>query len=246
MNVHLAFSETNFLDVVDTENCYGLYSYFYARKDKTLLNSMHRWKGFILDSGIFTYLNGLDGSKVDWNKYVDDYADFVRENKVKNYVEVDVDRLVGLAGVEKLRERLENRVGWKCIPVWHMNRGYDKWLEICRNYDYVCFGAFITDGLKPSKYNAIKKFLYDAKKENCKVHGLGMTSFQWLKELKFHSVDSSSWNSGHRFGNVHQFTYDRIKIHQKPKNLKFKDYRIVARHNLNQWTKFVEYADKNL
>lgn len=246
MNVHLAFGGTYFLDEIDTTKLYGLYSYHYAKKDKALLSTIHNWKDFILDSGIFTYLNGLDGKNVDWNDYVDKYADFVRENKIRNYVEVDVDRLIGLEGVEILRERLENRVGWKCIPVWHMNRGYDKWLEICKNYDYICFGAFITDGLKPSKYMTIKKFLHDAKKENCKAHGLGMTSFDWLKELKFYSVDSSSWSAGHRFGTISKFENDRIKVRPKPKNMKFKDYKIVARHNLTEWSKFVEYADNNL
>ena len=246
MRVHLAFSNAYFLKEIEKKNIYGLYSYHYIKKDKQLLATINTWKGFILDSGIFTYLNGLDGSKVDWNDYVDDYADFVRENKIKNYVEVDVDTLIGLEAVERLRERLENRVGWKCIPVWHMNRGYDKWLELCKDYDYICFGAFITDGLNPSKYKAIKKFLLDAKKENCKVHGLGMTSFDWLKELKFYSVDSSSWSSGHRYGTISRFEKDRIKVYPKPKELKFKDYKIVARHNLREWIKFVEYAENNL
>lgn len=246
MKLHLAFSDHNFLDVVDMENCYGLYSYHYVKKNEKLKSSMHKWKGFILDSGIFTYLNGLDGSKVDWNKYVDDYADFVRENKVKNYVEVDVDRLIGLEGVEKLRERLEKRVGWKCMPVWHLNRGYDKWLELCKNYEYICFGAFITDGLKQNKYIYIKKFLEYAKKENCKVHGLGMTSYKWMKELAFYSVDSSSWSSGQRYGFVHKFTQHGIKRYKKPTHLRFKDYRVVARHNISEWIKFSKYVENNL
>jgi hypothetical protein len=246
MNVHLAFGGTNLLEFIDTRKLFGLYSYHYVKKNKALLSTIHNWKEFILDSGIFTYLNGLDSKNVDWNDYVDKYAEFVRENNIRNYVEVDVDTLIGLEGVERLRERLENRVGWKCIPVWHMNRGYDKWLEICRDYSYVCFGAFITDGLKPSKYMAIKKFLYDAKKENCKVHGLGMTSMSWLRELKFHSVDSSTWTSGNRYGEVHIFEKDIIKKYRKPRDLKFKNGQLVAKNNLIEWTKFVEYAENNL
>ena len=75
----------------------------------------------------------------------------------------DIESVIGLEETEKLRKRLEKRVGWKSIPVWHMNRGYDKWIEICKEYDYVCFGAFLTDGLKESKFYMIEQFLNDAK-----------------------------------------------------------------------------------
>ena len=55
-----------------------------------------RYRDFILDSGIFSYLNGKDTANVDWEKYVDGYAKFVLEKRIKNYVEVDVDKIVGM------------------------------------------------------------------------------------------------------------------------------------------------------
>ena len=47
---------------------------------------------------------------------MNDYADFVRENKIKNYVEMDIESVIGLEETEKLRARLEKRVGWKAFP----------------------------------------------------------------------------------------------------------------------------------
>lgn len=209
-------------------------------------NHIAKYKDFILDSGIFSFLNGKDTSKVDWEKYTIDYADFVKMHSIKNYVEIDIDKMVGLDNVEKLRQILNKRVGWKCLPVWHMNRGYDKWLEICRDYDYICFGAFLTDGLKENKYNCILKFLADAKKENCKVHGLGFTNFKWLKVLKFYSVDSSSWTVGNRFGSLSKFTGDKIINIHRPKDTRLVHKSSLANHNFQEWIKYVEYADKYL
>ena len=225
---------------------FRLHSYEYLKKDPAELKEIHRYKDFILDSGIFSFLNGKDTKNVNWEKYMQDYADFVRENKIKNYVEMDIESLIGLEETEKLRERLEKRVGWKSIPVWHMNRGYDKWIEICKEYDYVCFGAFLTDGLKQSKYPMIKKFLDDAKKHNCKVHGLGFTNFKWLPKLKFYSVDSSTWSMGNRFGCIKKFEDGKVKRLKRPIGTRIADGEKLAYHNFIEWIKFQKWAEKNI
>jgi len=247
MKIFLSFSSLPpGIDTIDKSKLYGLYSYHYMKTNKDLLTSFMNFKEFMLDSGIFTYLNGKDGRSVDWEKYTYDYAQFIKKHQIKNYVEVDIDKIIGLKEVERLRNKLEDMVGWKSIPVWHMNRGYDKWLEICRDYDYVCFGAFITDNLKQANYRYIPKFLQDASKNNCKVHGLGITHFEWLKKLRFHSVDSSSWIAGMRWGYVEQFSGDGIKRTFIPDGKVFKTSYDVRLHNLNQWVKYVQWAETNL
>lgn len=224
-------------------NFYRLESYLTAKQKRMPYN---RYKDFILDSGIFSYLNGKDTKNVDWEKYVAEYADFVRENQIKNYVEVDVDRIVGYDIVKKLREMLEKKVGWKSMPVWHINRGYDDWEETIKEYNYVCFGAFLTDNLKKEKFPMIKKFLDDANKNNCKVHGLGFTSMEWLKKLKFYSVDSSSWSTGNRFGTVYKFEKDRLLTFPKKANTRITNQKLLGHHNFYEWVKFSQYADIKL
>ena len=246
MKIYLAINNLIMFTHAEPKEIYCLSSYHYSQKDKTLTSYFPKWKDFILDSGIFTYLNGKDARGVDWEKYVDNYAVYVKKHIIKNYVEVDIDKIVGLKEVERLRERLEKKVGWQSMPVWHLNRGYDKWLEICHDYSYICFGAFITDGLKESKYHKIPKFIADARAKKCNVHGLGMTHFKWLKSLRFHSVDSSSWIGGVRYGAVSVFDKDRVRTIKKPENKKFTNYKQVGEHNLREWTKFINYAEHRL
>jgi len=204
------------------------------------LNLIHKYKDFILDSGVFSFLsNSL--KNIDWEEYLIKYADFVRNNKIKNYVELDIDKFIGLDSVEILRRKLEARVGWKTMPVWHMNRGYDKWLEIVRDYEYVCFGAFLTDNLKKKRYSAIKIFLDDARKNKCKVHGLGMTNPKFLDLLPFYSVDSSTWSCGNRFGSAFHFNGQTIKAIPKPRGFRITKHKLLERHNFYEWIKFANF-----
>ncbi len=205
-------------------------------------------KGFILDSGVFTFLTSRkkEAANMDWEAYVDAYADFVVKHKVKHYVEIDVDKVLGLDEVERLRDRLEKRVGWKSMPVWHMNRGWDGWLKMVRDYEYVCFGAFITDGLRQRNFSQINHFIQTARRHNCKTHGLGFTSTRWLPKIKFDSVDSSSWTSGGRYGYLMPFTGKGIKF------IRNKDTRVKVHHkdldkwNLDSWIRFQQYVDQEL
>lgn len=56
-------------------------------------------KDFILDSGAFTFMQNSKKS-VNWDEYVEKYAEFVKKHKVKKYFELDIDSIVGLKEVE--------------------------------------------------------------------------------------------------------------------------------------------------
>lgn len=244
MKIYLAGCSYTPWKALNIYNFNRLDSYLDVRKNDDFDHT--KFQNFILDSGVFSFLNGKDISKIDWDEYVDNYAKFVRERKIRNYVEVDIDRFYGLDVVEKLRRNLERKVGWKSMPVWHMNRGYDKWLEIARDYEYICFGAFLTDHLNEKHYPLVAKFIYDAKQLNCKVHGLGFTSMPWLKRLHFYSVDSSSWTANVRFGAVCYFNGKAITMVKRPENKKVIDMRGLAYHSFKEWVKFAQYAEKHL
>ena len=94
--------------------------------------------------------------------------------------------------------------------------------------------SFLTDGLKESKFHMIEKFLNDAKKENCKVHGLGFTNFKWLPKLHFYSVDSSSWTIGNRFGSIEKFEDNKIKHLKRPEGTRIKEHDKLACHNFKE------------
>ena len=245
MRIFIAGKDIYPWEIVKFYDFYRLDSYIDICKKRNF--DPHKYKDFILDSGVFSFLNGKNTENIDWEEYVSAYGNFVKKHNIQNYVEVDVDRFIGLDGVEKLRVQLEKIVGWQCLPVWHMNRSYDKWLEICRDYKYVCFGAFLTDNLDKSKFTYINKFLYDAKRYDCKVHGLGFTYFKFLEKLKFYSVDSSSWNAPLRFGGFYfQFTGKKLEKTRLGSQYRISNRREFAIHQFMEWVKYGKYAEKNL
>lgn len=199
------------------------------------------YKDFILDSGAFTYLNGANGN-IDWDRYVSEYADFIIKYKVKNFIELDIDPIVGIKEVERLRSKLERITNKKSIPVWHKSRGKDYWLKMVEEYDYVAIGGIVTREIKPSEYKHFHWLLAEAKKQNCKVHGLGFTNLKGLEEYDFYSVDSTSWLSGNRFGSIYKFNGRTLLKFDKPAGMRVKTNE-TAKNNFYEWVKFAHYKE---
>lgn len=214
--------------------------YFKEWQKELILKS----KFFILDSGAFTFMNNFKG-KVNWKDYINKYADFVKFNNVKYFFELDIDSLIGYEEVKKLTKYLEDKVGRKCIPVWHKNRGKDEFLKLCKEYNYIAIGGIVTKEIKPCDYKYLKALVDIAHKHNCKIHGLGFTNLKNLKKIKFDSVDSTSWLSGGRFGQLYLYKNGELK-QISFNNRRIKNYKDAHKFNLKEWLKFVEYADKNL
>lgn len=199
------------------------------------------YKDFILDSGAFTYLNGADGN-INWDKYVENYAAFINKYSVKNFIELDIDPIVGIKEVERLRNKLEQLTNKKSIPVWHKSRGKDYWLKIVREYNYVAIGGIVTREIKPSEYKYFHWLLAEAKKQNCKVHGLGFTNLKGLEEYDFYSVDSTSWLSGNRFGSIYKFNVKTLLKFDKPVGMRVKTNE-TAQNNFYEWVKFANHKE---
>ena len=115
---------------------------------------------------------------------------------------------------------------------------------MCDEYDYVAIGGIVTKEITKDQYPFFTWFLNEAHKRGCKVHGLGFTSVADLPKYHFDSVDSTSWKSGGRFGQLHIYKNGTIKpITQKEKRAV---YRAIDTNNFNEWLKYQRYADKNL
>lgn len=203
---------------------------------------------FLLDSGAFTYMNNIK-DQPNWDEYIERYADFIKKNDIKYFFELDIDVLVGYDEVKRLRNKLEKLTGRKCIPVWHKSRGINEYKKMIKDYDYVAIGGIVTKEIKQNEYKYFTPLLEMAKKENCRVHGLGFTNLKSLSKYPFYSVDSTSWKSGGRFGSIYQFKNDKLIQHKKPdgKRAKSKDgwYDKIELQNMIAWSKYQDYADKN-
>ena len=224
-----------------------LESFFYIKKWQTeLLQSREL---FLLDSGAFSFIN--TGKRVDWEAFVDRYAGFVREHQVKHYFELDIDQIIGVNPTRRLREKLESKVGWQSIPVWHNIRGRQQLVQMCKDYEYAStsLSGFTNTSrwFRKHKYRPLTEMLRIAKEHGCKIHGLGFTNTPMLHKFSsLYSVDSTSWLSGSRFGNRHLFQGGLIKQQPPKQNKKGKGLAICDLHNVQQWLKFQAYAEVEL
>jgi len=222
---------------------YRLESYFNIAKKE--IEHISKYKSFLLDSGAFSYMNGLCSKDVNWNIYIEEYADFINKHKINLFMELDIDNVVGYKEVRKLRNKLENLTQRQCIPVWHKSRGKEEWINLIKEYNYVAIGGIVTREIKPREYKYFHWLLNKAKEHNCKVHALGFTNLKELTEYPFYSVDSTSWLSGNRFGGVYIFNGISLEKYNKKKGQRVRNKK-VAKHNFYEWIKFQKYADINL
>lgn len=229
-------------------DCNILESFYTIQDWQTAL--IPQYRSFLLDSGAFTFLNSQkkDG-RIDFNRYADSYADFIRDNKVKHYFELDIDGIVGLPEVERLRARIESRCGIPCIPVWHKGRGKDYFLQMCKEYRYVAIGGIVTQEIPKSTYEkGFPWFIAQAHEAGCGIHGLGYTNLTGLKRYRFDSVDSTTWTMGSRFGQVMQYKNGTIVKHNSVnggiKTRSIKNIPATTIHNFKEWLKYSKYMDK--
>lgn len=225
---------------------YVLMSFFYVEKNMnekiaTIIAAKNKTDTFLLDSGAFTLFSTGDKS-VDFDAYLTRYINFINENDIKRFIELDIDSVVGYDKVLQMRKRLEKETGKKCIPVWHKSRGIQAYKEIVEDYDYICIGGLGNREIKKSEYPHIKKLVDYANAKHTKVHGLAFTRKDAYK-YGFYSVDSTSWTGGTRFAQAHVFKNGRItsqgRGHGQRANAK-----AIQKHNFFEWLKFQEYVDK--
>ena len=220
-----------------------LESFYYA--DEWTEWAIPRLKNFMLDSGAFTFMTSHKG-KVDWDDYLQKYADFINKNDVSLFYELDIDSIVGYEKVVEMRKRLEAATGKKPIPVWHKSRGKEEFLKMCDEYDYVAIGGIVSKEIKRQEYKYFPWFINEAHKRGAKIHGLGFTNLEGIQKYHFDSVDSTSWTTGNRFGAVYRFNGKTMVKFDKQEGQRLKDSRAVAINNFNEWVKFQKYAKTNL
>lgn len=180
---------------------WNLMSYYYI-KGKTDLAEFIRdhSEEVLIDSGAHSFQRG---KKVDWVKYTQEYAEFIRKfdrPNVVGFFEMDVDKIIGYDKVLELRKILESASD-KIIPVWHDSRGIDDFKKMCQDYagKVVAISGIAGRDIKDHQFIMFLKY---AKKYGCKVHCLGMTRKKILDKVPFDYTDSSSWVQQTVYGHI--------------------------------------------
>lgn len=222
---------------------YGLESFAYWKPWEGAY--IKKWKGFLLDSGAFTFImSGKVGA--DFESYVDKYIEFVKAYQIERFFEMDTDSVHGYDKVRQIRHRIENAVGRQTIPVWHITRGMDDFRAMCKDYKYVAIGTMVNKNGKKLRIKHIEKQLIDmAHEQGCQIHGLGRTSDTDFR-MGYDSVDSTSWLSATRWGSVPQFMNGRIVNVNHPNKRMCRGRIDALHHSIQAWKKMQQYADKYL
>lgn len=219
---------------------------FYEGEKKCLkvLQDVGR-ENFLLDSGAFSFMSGAACSEKVITEYCERYIQFINDNKIPYYFEMDVDTIFGLPFAESLRAKLEKETMRPSIPVWHKNRGVEYWKKMCAEYKYVAIGGLVFH-VKQSEWPLIKKMVDYAYSKGVKVHGLGFTKTKMLKDWNWYSIDSSSWTKAAALGQQrHDFDVQKGYITSRRVDGKGKKVNLskLILHNGLEWCRYQRYME---
>ena len=204
----------NYSTIILKETPNILISYLYAqRKGKKFLKDrieMNPNLRLIVDSGAHTFLSRQEEYRdkdVDyWEKYLEGYVKFARDNKdyIFAVVELDIDDLVGTAKVNEWREKyfepLEKE-GIQVCYVWHTIKGIEEWDRMCQKYSYIGFSY----QEKSFSEQEVNRFFNSARKYKARVHGFACSGSEALTKFPFFTSDSSTWLIGTQYGEINFF-----------------------------------------
>lgn len=149
----------------------------------------------IVDSGAFTAWN--TGRSIN----LDDYCRFLDSmDELQPFYAVQLDVFGDPEGTWKNYLTMKSR-GYNVMPVFTRGDTLDRLEEMYSLTDYIMFGGITTGG---KNINYVKWFM--EKNKGRKVHWLGFCNMDFVKFFKPFSIDSSSWASGARFGNLQVYS----------------------------------------
>lgn len=155
--------------------------------------------------------------------YVTRYRDWILDHKdyLNLVVNLDADVPCGMANMlrwdDEIFRPLE-RAGIPVCYVWHQNYGFDFWLEMCRNHEYVGLPGNLAE---PEWHKMMKPAIMNG----CRVHGFAATKSFILGKVPLATADSISWKSGEMYGQTFVFESGKLRTYdktQKDARLKYK------------------------
>lgn len=146
----------------------------------------------IVDSGAFTAWN--IGKTIKLDEYCR-FLDSIECLRPFNAVQLDV-----FGDPEKTWKNflVMKQRGYDVMPVFTRGDTLERLEEMYSYTDYIMFGGITIGG---KNLNYVKWFM--EKNKGRKIHWLGFCNVDFIKHYQPQSVDSSSWASGSRYGNVH-------------------------------------------
>lgn len=215
-----------------------------ARKKK------HPDMKFMVDSGAFTFITSWEKytswTREDFQKYVEEYVEWLDENReyIHTAVEYDIDHTLNMILGGSINSTIGGSIveGWQrdlfrplvekgleVVFVWHENRGIDGWEDMCRRYSYVGMpGHYSSDPEKVNRHFSV------ARRYLTKVHGFAATKQLDFRDVPWCSVDSITWKTGEMYGTLIVWDEGQQKlIFEENKAERFRYKHIIDKAGFN-------------
>lgn len=129
---------------------------------------------------------------------LDDYAAWLHRWKhlLSAYVTLDV---IGDNAATLVNQRALESMGLSPLPVFHGSEPWPQLEAYCEEYPYVALGGMV--GANKALPWVVRCFRI-AERYGTVFHGFGQTKRVFMRSLPWYSVDSSSWGSGYRYGQL--------------------------------------------
>ena len=156
--------------------------------------------GLFLDSGAYSAFT--QGVPID----IDEYVSFIKKHRPSLSVAACLD-VIGDGEATYQNFKYMEEQGADPMPVYHQGTD-EKFLlsYLDQGYDYIALGGMVggsSSSLKAWLDRLFDRYLTDAQgNPTIKVHGFGITGFQYLWRYPWYSVDSTSWLKTAAFGVV--------------------------------------------
>ena len=183
--------------------------HYYKNTDLDLLFKKYFTEPYpvvFVDSGGFSAMT--QGVNIDINEY----AKWIKRNKHHINTYANLDNIRNAEETKDNQKKLED-LGLEPIPVFHTGEDWDVLEDYVTNYQYIAIGGMVpymryTKKIMPFIIKAFK-----IAKDRAVFHGFGATSWEVMHSFPWYSVDSSSWGSRFRYGQVPLFDSKKGKFY---------------------------------
>lgn len=143
---------------------------------------------------------------------IDEYCEFLKKYDSLITVKANLDVIGDPEKTYEQQKYMESK-GVRPIPVFHTGEPIS-WLKryIDEGYDYIALGGMVPYARDKKKLIGWMSACFKAADEEFQksgrvigYHGFGMTNWDLMRAYPWKSVDSSSWCSGFRYGQVYLF-----------------------------------------
>lgn len=182
---------------------------FHYYKDTDLQAIVDSYEGPVevfADSGAFSAATlGVTIKRADYAAWLKDWQHLIT-------TAATLDVIGDADSTHRNTEALED-MGLRVLPVFHTGSPWGRLERLCTKYPYVALGGMVPYARYPDEVlRWLVRCFKIARNYGTVFHGFGQTRFKTLTSLPFYSVDSSSWGSGARYGQMYLWDESKTRL----------------------------------